>query len=65
MPFLVDDAAGFEHWRPGINDEGLRVVNSLPAIHTLDLRGCPNASAAAVASLSISKVLVDDEDDKY
>ena len=59
MSFLVDVAAGFERTLTEINDEGLHVIDSLPAIHTLDLRGCRNVSAQAVASLSILNVLVD------
>ena len=42
-----------------INDQGLRVIDSLPTVHTLDLRGCGDVSALAVASLSISNVLED------
>ena len=45
-----------------INDEGLRVIASIPAIHTLHLQGCPSVSAGAVASLSIPNVLADDEE---
>ena len=48
-----------------INDEGLSVIGSLPAIHTLDLRGCGDVSAQAVESLSIPDLLADHENDGY
>ena len=43
-----------------INDGGLRVIGSLRGFHTLDLLRCPNVSARAVASLSISNVFFDE-----
>ena len=49
-----------------ISNDGLRVIASLPAIHTLVLQGCGHVSAGAVASLSISNVFADNEDeDEY
>ena len=44
-------AAGALSWYPNVSNEGLRALSSLTALRTLDLRFCPNVSAAAKQAL--------------